>query len=307
MNYLHAKMQTKNLRLEDVIQENCYHVCTDGHESPLLLNDKDDYDTARIYLAIAAWKTGVQLVVYCIMSNHIHALVTCDERKQADKFIKLFKKLISFYLNKKYGISKALHGIPDSIILIDSIQYLRNCIAYILRNAISAKVCSRIEDYRWSSYSCYFSKKELGRHISTLGAREIRARFKTRENLSKSPFYIDEKGDIQDSSFIRHDIVERAFGNSGRFFLLALGTCNDAKMEYEMACKPLMRVNDSEIASVAEDLARTKFNGNGLSDLNTKEKCSMIKNLFFNNRTNIPQLSRVLGLSRNLISQILST
>lgn len=307
MNYLHAKMQTTNLRLEDVTQGNCYHVCTDGHESPLLMNDKDDYDIARIYLAIAAWKTGIQLVVYCIMSNHVHALVTCDDRKLADKFIKLFKRLISFYLRKKYGIPKALHGIPDSITLIDSIQYLRNCIAYILRNAICAKVCSRIEDYPWCSYSCYFSKRELGRHISTLGAREIRVRFKTRENLSKSPFYIDGNGHIQDCSFIRYDIVERAFQNSGRFFLNALGSCNDAKMEYEMACKPLMRVNDTDIASVAEELARTRFGGRNLAELSTRDKCSMIKNLFFNNKTSIPQLSRVLGLPRGRISQILST
>ena len=296
-----------NLRLEDVIQENCYHVCTDGQETTLLLKDPEDYQIARTYLAIAAWKVGVELVVYCIMSNHIHALVICVNRKLAKKFIGLFKRLISFYISNKYGISKALHGIPDSITLIDSIQYLRNCIAYILRNAICAKVCSRIEDYPWCSYSCYFSKRELGRHISSLGARERRVRYKTREDLSQSPFHIDGNGDIQDSSFVRYDIVEKAFQNSGRFFLLALGTCNDAKMEYEMACKPLMRVNDTDIASVVEELARTRFGGKNLAELSTRDKCSMIKNLFFNNRTSIPQLSRVLGLPRNLISKILST
>lgn len=285
MDYLHAKMQ-----------ENCYHVCTDGQETALLRKDPEDYQIARTYLAIAAWKVGVELVVYCIMSNHVHALVICANRKLAKKFIALFKRLISFYIVNKYGISKALHGIPDSITLIDSIQYLRNCVAYILRNAISAKVYSRIEDYPWCSYSCYFSIRELGRHISAIGARERRNRYKTREDLTQSPFHIDENGDILDTSFVRYDIVEKAFGNSGRFFLLALGTCNDAKMEYEMACKPLIRVNDSEIATAAEDLALTKFNCKGLPDLSTKEKCGMIKNLFFNNKTSIPQLSRVLGL-----------
>ena len=297
----------KELKLTDVIPENCYHVCTDGQESPLLMRDKEDYQTARTYLAIASWKTGVELIVYCIMSNHIHALILCKDRKMAEQFIRLFKRLFSFHLRNRYGIKKALHGICDSIILIDSIQYLRNCIAYVLRNSICAKVCPRIEDYRWSSYSCYFNKNELHTHVSTIKAREIRVRFKTRENLSKSPFYVDENGDILDSSFIRQDIVEKAFQNSGRFFLYALGTCNDAKLEYEMACKPLMRVNDTEMATSAEELARSQFNGKSLAELNTKEKCSMIKKLFFNNKSSVPQLSRILGLSRSLISQILST
>lgn len=307
MSYLHAKMQIRNLKLEDVISGNCYHVCTDGQESPLLMRDAEDYQIARTYLAIAAWKVGVELVVYCIMSNHVHALIICNDRKYAELFIKTFKKAFAMYMQKKYGIKKTLHGIPDSITLIDSIQYLRNCIAYILRNAICAKVCSRIEDYPWCSYSCYFSKRELGRHISSLGARERRVRYKTREDLSQSPFHIDGNGDIQDSSFVRYDIVEKAFQNSGRFFLLALGTCNDAKMEYEMACKPLMKVNDTDIASVVEELARTRFGGKNLAELSTRDKCSMIKKLYFNNKTSIPQLSRVLGLPRNLISKILST
>lgn len=301
-------MQTKNLRLEDVVTSgNCYHVCTDGQESPLLMRGHEDYQMARTFLALAAWKVGLELIVYSIMSNHVHALVLSPDRKLVEKFIHLFKRLLSTHLRNKYGIQKALHGIQDSITLIDSIQYMRNCIAYILRNALCAKVVSKIEDYPWSSYSCYFNRKsQSGRHISVLGVRETRALLKTREDLSQSPFHIDENGHILDSSFVRSDIVEKTFLNSGRFFLLALGTCNDARMEYEMACKPLMRVNDTEIAIAAEDLARTRFKGKGLAELNSRDKCSMIKNLFFNNKTSIPQLSRVLGLPRRLISQILS-
>lgn len=301
-------MQTTNQRIEDIIAGNCYHICTDGQESPVLMKETEDYKIALIYLAIAAWKPGVQILAYCIMSNHIHVLITCENRKQAEQFIRMFKKAFAMYLKNKYKVAKVFNGIADSISLIDSIQYLRNCIAYILRNAVCAKVCSRIEDYPWSSYSCYFNKKtRSGRHISSLGTRAIRALFRTRENLSVSPFYIDENCCILDWSFIRYDLVEKTFNNSGRFFLLALGTCNDAKMEYEMACKPLIKVNDTEIANLAEEVARTKFNGRSLAELSAKDRCSMIKKLFFNNKSSIPQLSRVLGLPRSLISQILST
>lgn len=87
--------------------------------------------------------------------------------------------------------------------------------------------------------------------------------------------------------------------------LFYLGTCNDAKMEYDMACKPLLRVNDTELSGIAESLASSRFNGKSISELSTQSRCSLIKNLFFNNKTSIPQLSRILGIPRELVSKIL--
>lgn len=42
-------------------------------------------------------------------------------------------------------------------------------------------------------------------------------------------------------------------------------------------------------------------------ELTSAEKCSILKHLFFNNKTSVPQLSRVLGLPRKLIQRIMST
>lgn len=206
-------------------------------------------------------------------------------------------------------MSDALRGIEDSISIIDSVSYFRNCVAYILRNALCARICKRIEDYPWSSYPCYFNmqEKDGARRISGMGVRERRRLLKTRLDLSECPYLVNEEGMIEARSFVRHDIVEKAFINSGKFFLASLGTCNDAKMEYELTCKPLVRVNDKELAEVIEKMAEIKFAGKKISWLTRSEKCSIIKNIYFNNKTTIPQLSRILGLSKGLIRQILST
>ena len=299
----------KNIELKDLFRGNCYHVCTNGQETPSIIMDKEDFKTAHNYLALAGWKTGIVTLVYTIMSNHVHILIICKERNQAVRYIRLFKRLYSTHLLKKYGISDALRGIEDSISLIDSVSYFRNCVAYILRNALCAKICRRIEDYPWSSYPCYFNKKacERASRIQDLGTRERRTALKTRMDLSKCPYLVNTEGMIEAESFVRHDIVERAFGNSGKFFLTSLGTCNDAKMEYEMTCKPLVRVNDKELAEVIEELTEKKFAGRKISGLTQSEKCSIIKNIYFNNKTTIPQLSRILGLPKAIIRQILST
>ena len=75
-----------------------YHVCTNGLEQITLLKDEEDYKTAWNYLALSAWRIGVQIVVFTIMSNHIHEIIACRDASQADKTIKLFKKMLSLYL-----------------------------------------------------------------------------------------------------------------------------------------------------------------------------------------------------------------
>lgn len=132
-----------------------------------------------------SWKMRMTLA-FTLMSNHVHELLACMKAEQADKTIKLYKKLISTFLRRKYGLSQTLHRTRDCISVIDSIQYLKNCIAYILRNAVCARICSKPEDYRWSSYGCYFSdkrKKSVSIPVSELTYTEKRRLLKTGMDL----------------------------------------------------------------------------------------------------------------------------
>lgn len=298
----------KNIELKDIVSGNCYHICTNGQETPTIIFDEEDFKVAWNYLALAGYKTGIEILAFIIMSNHVHILIIAKDRKTAIKYIRLFKRLYSTHLLHKYNMSNTLRGIEDSISLIDSITYFRNCTAYILRNALSARIVRRVEDYPWSSYPCYFntnsSKGSI--KISELGECEKRNLLKTRDNLSTCNFLISKNGIIEADSFVRYDIIEKAFLNSGRFFLTSLGTCNDAKMEYEMTCKPLIRINDKELTKVIDTLVSHKFGGKKISELSHFEKSSIIKNIYFNNKTTIPQLSRILGLPKSLIAHILS-
>ena len=125
-------------------------------------------------------------------------------------------------------------------------------------------------------------------------------------NLNSCPYELDETGLIILESFVRSDIVEKVYRNSGKSFLYYIGCCNDAKMEYEFAFRPQIRVNDMDLLAVAEQLASSRFSGKSLADLSSSDKCKMIKYLYFNNKTSVPQLSRILGLPREIVAQVLS-
>lgn len=297
------------MTLGNLIKGNCYHICTNGHDTPILLKDEEDFITACNFIAIVAWKLKVDILAFIVMSNHLHTLIASQNRSEAKRFIRLLKQEISTYLKNKYGTRHCFEGVSDSISLVDSEKYLQNCIAYILRNAICAKICKKLEAYPWSSYSSYFNKHSSSklRTVASLGIRERRRLLKSRLDLRNAPFTIDDKGRISNQSFVRFDIVEKVFHNSGKMFLSFLGRCNDAQMEYEFAVKPQIRIDDYNLVATAEKLVGSWFNGKALSELTTSEKCRIVKNLFFNNKTTIPQLSRILGLPRELITQVLST
>ena len=297
------------IELKDLYDGDLYHVCTDGLEQITLLKDDEDFKVAWNYLALSAWRTGVDMVVFTLMSNHVHELLACKSASQADRTIKLYKKMLSLYLKKKYGTTKVLHRTEDCISLIDDIQYLKNCIAYILRNAVCARICAKPEQYRWSSYACYFADKSadmMSRPVSSLSFAEKRRLLKTDMDLSDCPLCIDENGLITLDSFVRRDIAEKAYRHSGKSFLYYLGSCNDAKMEYELAWQPLIHISDQDMYNTVSKYVANRFRGKQLSDLTSAEKCSILKSVFFSNKTSIPQLSRIMGLPRTLIQRILS-
>ena len=96
-------------------------------------------------------------------------------------------------------------------------------------------------------------------------------------------------------SFVESDVVEKAYKYSGKSFL------------YELACQPMMHVSDQDMYETIRKHVANRFRGKELSELSSSEKCSILKSVFFNNKTSIPQLSRIMGLSRKLIQRILST
>lgn len=298
----------QDLSLRDLYDGNFYHICTEGLEQVVLMKDLEDFRVAWNYLAICAWRTGVFVVAFVLMSNHLHILAACRNAGLANKYIRMFKALYSRYLNKKYGMIKSMHCSDTAIYRIDSIQYLRNCIAYIFRNPLTARICTRLDQYSWSSYRTCFSgagKLEDGVPLSELGFTEIRKLLRVGANLGNCPLRIDNQGYITLSSFVRNDMAEKAFRNSGRSFMYHLGGCNDAKMEYELVHQPLVSVTDSDMYSRVSEYVANRFSGKHISDLTTSDKCSVLKSLFFNNKTSIPQLARIMGLPRELVKKML--
>ena len=140
------------------------------------------------------------------------------------------------------------------------------------------------------NYACYFSDNmhESSSPVPGLTFSQKRKMLKTGLDLQNCPLRIGPEGLITLDSFVRSDIAEHAYMHSGKSFLYFLGCCNDARMEYELTCQPLQHVNDNDMYETVMKYVAHRFRGKSISDLNSAEKCSILKYLFFNSRTSIP-------------------
>lgn len=116
-------------------------------------------------------KLLVEILAFCLMSNHIHLLV----RQLQDKGISRFtQKLVGYpvYYNKKYGRTGHLFQGKYRSVHIENNEQLKTVFVYIHTNPVSImvpkwreagvkdaeRVMKFLEDYQWSSYRDYLGK-----------------------------------------------------------------------------------------------------------------------------------------------------
>lgn len=144
---------------------NYYHLCTEGLKETVMFRDNEDYVTGINYLAVCQIALNhiapkkIEIIAFCLMSNHLH-IVAKGENAILKKFIISFKRRYSMWLARKYNEHKILHRTAFTIKEIDSTEYLKQVIAYVLRNPIAAGINVSPFQYKWSSASCYFRQKD---------------------------------------------------------------------------------------------------------------------------------------------------
>jgi len=98
--------------------------------------------------------SGIKLYGYCLMSNHIHAIMGAITEPIGTTLKRLGVSYAIWY-NHKYKRQGALFQDRFWSEPIEDDVYLLSALRYIHQNPINAGLCSRVIDYKWSSYTDY--------------------------------------------------------------------------------------------------------------------------------------------------------
>lgn len=164
------------------ISRKCYstsffHVIVQGLNKEYIFKN-DRY--IKMYLnSLKKYKKDVEIeiIAYCIMSNHAHLILYTEKIDEMSKFMKKLNTQYAKYYN--YMEERVGYVFRDRYLseAIKDEKYLINCINYVHRNPVKAKIVEKCEDYKFSSYKSYLNGTSLKKLEKILRVKLERARF----------------------------------------------------------------------------------------------------------------------------------
>ncbi len=161
---------------------NIYHVIYRGVNKQLIFEDDEDYRAIIRTLRKYKDKCDYKIYAYCIMSNHIHLLISPGKMPLSRIFQHLIPSFVTWYNIKYERIGHLFQARFKSEPINDESHFL-TVIRYIHQNPIKAAICCKPEDYRYSSFRNYFDNELIDSNlVSDLVSKEYFLSFNQADN-----------------------------------------------------------------------------------------------------------------------------
>jgi len=272
-----------------------YFLASTAHlERSLLFKDNEDFIAAMNFVAIVAFLSGVTVLSFVLMSNHVHFVLICSSEK-AEKFINRFKKFYSAYYQRKYGGKEFLRRLKFDIrpLRLED-ESLQKGIAYVIVNPVAANLCLNPAMYPWGTGDTFFNlNPKTGRQLSCFTRNKQRKLLHSKVSLPQS-YCVSEEGYILPSSFIPVRQVESLF-RTPKGLNHFINNSSKAKIRLEKLAAPTF--SDQLILSACNDLIRSLFRAQCINDLDNYQKGLLLDQLRRRFSADIGQVCRVTGIS----------
>jgi putative transposase len=129
-----------------------WHIIQRGNNRSACFYSTDDYLFYLRTLEEQARKYGCAIHAYCLMTNHVHLLLTPERKESAGQAMKNLGQRYVQYINRTYRRSGTLWEGRFRSCLVQEERYLLTCCRYIELNPVRAGMVEHPANYKWSSY-----------------------------------------------------------------------------------------------------------------------------------------------------------
>ena len=136
-----------------VSESGYYHVMLRGNGRQILFEDDGDRSRFLELLSDMLARSGVVLIAWCLMTNHVHLLVG-DEGGRLSEALHDVASSYAGYYNRKTGHVGAVFGGRFKSVPVESDAQLVAAVRYIHDNPEKGGICPANE-YEWSSFREY--------------------------------------------------------------------------------------------------------------------------------------------------------
>ncbi len=293
-------------RIMQGIFNKLFHVCTNGLARSDWFRDEEDFILGMNSVATCALFSGVKVYCFCLMTNHVHFILQGDLGK-CRLFIKEYKRVQSRYLVRKYKKTEVLVDADVCIKQLETEEYIKAALAYVVRNPTAAGMPVLPTGYRWSSARLYFSQlpsvNGLCRKISDMTYVQRTSLLRTKSVFPDS-YFVDESNIISPSCYVDYKSVEKIFV-SPKHWLYYLSSTQDIKMELETGVLTKAGHSDDELSASREALAFEKFRVPRYEILKLEDRYIIARELRKRYGVGIKQLARVTSLNPSMLKSLL--
>jgi putative transposase len=128
------------------------HVIQRGNNRQHCFYEDQDREFYLFHLRRLLGRAGCALHAYCLMTNHVHLLLTANSPAGCGRLMKDVGQLHTQYVNRTYGRTGSLWEGRYRSCLVQAEDYLLACYRYVEMNPVRASLVAHPGDYPWSSY-----------------------------------------------------------------------------------------------------------------------------------------------------------
>jgi putative transposase len=129
-----------------------WHIIERGNNRSAGFYDTGDYQFYLDTLSEQAVNSDCDIHAFCLMTNHVHLLLTPNVNDSAASLMKQLGQRYAQFINRTYHRSGTLWEGRFRSCLVQNARYTLVCYRYIEMNPVRAGIVSHPAEYRWSSY-----------------------------------------------------------------------------------------------------------------------------------------------------------
>ena len=281
----------------------CYHLCT-GEDSPLLFHNEEPFRVAMDMVAFTlALFPDITSLTFQLMSNHLHFALCGSEERIRLWFGKLVSSLASHPALTE--TKKAISALQPRVFAVDSLENMRNVIAYINRNGFIVDYNHTPFSYPWGANKFFFNTEAKQRYESLKEKATMRwKRQAFHSNLADNLtgiFLID--GYVSPICFCDVNAAEGLFRNAQHYFSKIAKSIESSASIARMIGESFYYLDD-ELYSIVVGMCTREYNCKTPSMIPVQAKVALAKKMRFEYNASVKQISRILKLDVNSVKGI---
>ena len=289
----------------------CSHVYSDGSNVTAIFPDRQDKYRILDLLAVAAFETGVRILVAEVMTTHFHAIVSGTETCREQFKVSVWRKLAAWVARNGLDgcISGGLALINDPIKETDE---LKSKIMYVYRNSLCAGIPLVPWQYEGGPGDIYFIDHAheglKGTPLSDLPARKVREYFHTMAKLPPSWRYDEVERRLLPHSYMDWSRVEGLF-KTLRAFVAFLAQKKDLETKFDLECAAgaINKASEKDLRLEILNMCRETYHLDRVSLASLEQRTELAARLWASGRTySLSVLSRIALLPKDYLHRLFS-